>query len=128
MSTPRIDLRGQWFTKLFALRPVPTEDPRNNLGVMAWYCLCRCGNHVLARTGHLRKEYIRSCGCLRAESCEVTRQRNGRRVGKAKTGFHRNSMEVSEYVRSVIFEEEEYAEEALYRMALTEELKHLVRL
>lgn len=55
----RLDLTGQRFGKLTALRP--SEDIG---GRTAWLCRCECGREISARTHHLRSGHVTTCGCI----------------------------------------------------------------
>lgn len=57
-----IDLTGQRFGRL----TVVAECGRRN-GSVTWKCQCDCGNVTEARSNHLRRGLIRSCGCLNKE-------------------------------------------------------------
>lgn len=57
-SKPKIDLTGQRFGRLTALRYVIRDGKRNG-----WECICDCGNTVVVYTGHLRNGHTQSCGC-----------------------------------------------------------------
>jgi hypothetical protein len=59
---PRIDLSGERFGRLVALRVAGRPD-----GVSSWLCRCECGAEVEVKLGNLRSGNTRSCGCLRAE-------------------------------------------------------------
>lgn len=56
------DLTGQRFGKLTALCQ---GDRIRNL--IAWKCLCDCGNSKLVVSQHLTNHSVRSCGCLKTE-------------------------------------------------------------
>ena len=55
----KIDLTGQRFGRLTALRPT-----RRN-GRTAWECVCECGNVKVIDTGKLSSCHTVSCGCIR---------------------------------------------------------------
>lgn len=64
MDPRAIDIRGKWFGRLYALRPVGSSGGRGTV----WYCLCRCGGNKKAIAGLLRSGHIKSCGCMARES------------------------------------------------------------
>lgn len=37
-------------------------------GDFSWYCLCNCGNKIIAKSGHLRTGDTVSCGCFQSEN------------------------------------------------------------
>lgn len=55
----RNDLTGQRFGRLTAIEPIG----RYKNGEVIWKCLCDCGNEVEVRSGNLRSEHTKSCGC-----------------------------------------------------------------
>jgi len=73
-KTRAVDLSGQRFGRLIALRP--TEERKR--GVVVWECKCDCGNTVHISSVDLRSGGSRSCGCLRRE--------NARNVGRLRAG------------------------------------------
>ena len=55
---PKMDLTGQRFGRLTALRPA------EKIGIQtAWVCRCDCGKEVIVRTNSLRTGHTVSCGC-----------------------------------------------------------------
>lgn len=56
-----IDLTGNRYGRLVALRPAPTADRSRGL---RWMCQCDCGNVCEVLSYSLRKGITRSCGCL----------------------------------------------------------------
>lgn len=57
-SEQRLDLTGQRFGQLTALRPA------GKVGAMtAWLCRCDCGRETVVTIGHLRNGTTTSCGC-----------------------------------------------------------------
>ena len=64
---PRLDLTGQTFGKLTALREVEPVTTSQGRPVRAWLCRCSCGREVVVRHYNLTKGVTRSCGCLRSE-------------------------------------------------------------
>lgn len=58
-----VDLSGQRFGRLFALRPVG----RAATG-LRWYCLCSCGRSRVVVSIRLKSGKTRSCGCLQREA------------------------------------------------------------
>lgn len=67
-----IDLTGQRFGKLVALKKAPTESDRRT----RWICHCDCGNDYVTTSQALRKGYAKSCGCGRRK--DIAGQRFGR--------------------------------------------------
>ena len=61
-----IDLTGQRFGYLTAIRLVPREERTWSNKERAWVCVCDCGNEVVVRQRNLLSgRPTRSCGCLR---------------------------------------------------------------
>lgn len=57
--TPKLDLRGQLFGSLRAIRPGQKID-----GKPAWVCRCEaCGSEKVVKTRDLRRGAATSCGC-----------------------------------------------------------------
>ena len=54
----RLDLRGQQFRSLTAVRYVSTTA-----GVAMWLCRCACGKEIIASARNLRSGNTGSCGC-----------------------------------------------------------------
>ena len=61
-----IDLTGQRFGKLVAIRP--TE--KRTGGHVVWECHCDCGQTTMVAADNLRKGRTKSCGCARKELSE----------------------------------------------------------
>lgn len=59
----KIDLTGQPFGRLVVIR----EAGRDKGGHVLWLCRCECGNEIIVRGDHLRKEHTTSCGCYNRE-------------------------------------------------------------
>ncbi|MGC4387812.1 AP2 domain-containing protein, partial [Streptococcus suis] len=59
--TSKVDLAGQRFERLVAIKPVIKN------GRQAWLCQCDCGNTKIVRADHLQSGAVKSCGCLNAE-------------------------------------------------------------
>lgn len=64
----RIDIAGQTFSRLTVKRYV---------GSSKWECLCSCGVVKNVDSNNLRKEIVRSCGCLRLERVAVSNTTHG---------------------------------------------------
>lgn len=75
--TKRLDLTGQRFTRLTAMR---VSETRGSLGELKWECLCDCGETVNVTTAHLRSGHTKSCGCYHIS--KVTKH------GKARTSTY----------------------------------------
>lgn len=58
-----LDLRGEKFGRLTAIRPVG----RDKAGSILWECECECGGMVVVLVGDLRRGHTQSCGCLQRE-------------------------------------------------------------
>ncbi|MDO5432918.1 homing endonuclease associated repeat-containing protein [Eubacterium sp.] len=61
-----VDLTGQSFGRLKAIRPTEKRDKYN--GNVIWLCECRCGKMVEVAESRLITEEVRSCGCLAKET------------------------------------------------------------
>jgi len=81
LSPKRIDLAGQRFGRLVAIKPVYVEGKRG----VHWECDCDCGGKATIAISSLRQGLTRSCRCL---SSETTAARN-RSHGKSKTPLYR---------------------------------------
>lgn len=58
-----LDLAGMKFYRLMVVgRVLPSPD-----GAGWWNCICDCGNKKQARAADLKRGFIKSCGCWRAE-------------------------------------------------------------
>ena len=55
-----VDIAGQRFGKLIAVRPTSERQNRN----VVWECKCDCGNTKFAPANQLRAGIVKSCGCL----------------------------------------------------------------
>jgi hypothetical protein len=75
MPNKRIDIAGQKFGSLTALKPVGTDKK----GTIIWECLCDCGKHSLVRGTHLRFGQVTCCGG-KGRGC--VREREDNLVGK----------------------------------------------
>lgn len=60
-----IDLTGEKFDKLTVIRRADDLVLPSGKRVVAWSCLCDCGNEVVARGDYLRDGITRHCGCNR---------------------------------------------------------------
>lgn len=59
---PKIDLTGQRFGRLVALRDVGRGGSTGRL--VLWRCRCDCGSIIVTNSNYLRTKHIKSCGCL----------------------------------------------------------------
>ena len=57
-----VDIAGQRFGKLVAIRPTDKRDKWSNV---LWECQCDCGNIYYTPASGLRKGNTKSCGCSR---------------------------------------------------------------
>ena len=62
----RLDLTGQRFGRLVALKPAPDKNHRT-----MWKCICDCGNIKIIGLTNLRMGYTKSCGCYRSEQVRL---------------------------------------------------------
>ena len=61
-----IDITGQRFGRLTAVRLIPKEERTWSNKERAWLCKCDCGNEVVVRQRSLRgARMTQSCGCVR---------------------------------------------------------------
>lgn len=69
MSPQRVDLTGQTFGRLIAVRSLPSSGAGAKT---KWECACACGNTAEVRTSRLLSGQTQSCGC---RARDVARQR-----------------------------------------------------
>lgn len=62
MAGKRLDLSGQKFGKLVAIKPAPNAKNRTR-----WYCQCECGKEIIVDTADLKRGHTQSCGCYKAQ-------------------------------------------------------------
>ena len=81
MANRRLDLTGQRFGRLTAIRPT---DERQRVSVV-WECRCDCDPNkpVFVSSEHLRSGNKKSCGC--AKTVNLTGQRFGKLVAVRPT-------------------------------------------
>lgn len=61
-----IDITGQRFGRLTAIKLIPKEERTWSNKERAWLCKCDCGNETIVRQRSLRSARMtKSCGCLR---------------------------------------------------------------
>lgn len=61
-----IDITGQRFGRLTAIKLIPKEERTWSNKERAWLCKCDCGNEIIVRQRSLRSARMtKSCGCLR---------------------------------------------------------------
>jgi hypothetical protein len=66
MSPKQIDITGKVYGRLTVLYFVK--------GVKLWKCKCTCGRLCLVKSGHLRYNLKKSCGCLQPRHGHATRK------------------------------------------------------
>lgn len=72
-----VDITGQRFGKLTAVKPVYRVDSKSGKSKRMWLCKCDCGNKKVVLATNLTKGITRSCGCLRSPQYHY----EGRRFG-----------------------------------------------
>lgn len=60
----RLDISGQRFGRLVALRQGPSDQSPSRLHIK-WECICDCGTVTIARLNALRSGRAVSCGCIK---------------------------------------------------------------
>lgn len=63
----KVDIRGQRYGRLVAIRPVSGDGEDENGRLERWECLCDCGNTCIRQKSKLCMGITKSCGCLREE-------------------------------------------------------------
>jgi len=69
-----IDLTGVRFTRLLVLKRDFKGQTNKNV---KWLCICDCGEKKSCQAIHLRRESIKSCGCLQREQNDANRYTHG---------------------------------------------------
>lgn len=59
-SNKVVDMTG----KRTGMLVVERQDGHDNFGQAIWLCRCDCGNLTRVRGGALRKNAVKSCGCI----------------------------------------------------------------
>lgn len=70
-KTRRMDIAGQRFGSLTALRETEPAISRSGVSIPRWLCRCDCGREVVVRRNNLTGRVTRSCGCLRAKKARL---------------------------------------------------------
>lgn len=68
-----VNLAGQRFGRLIAIKRVPNEKPGN----ATWECQCDCGNKTISSTSHLKGSHTKSCGCLQSDNAKIVNRVHG---------------------------------------------------
>jgi hypothetical protein len=74
----RVDLTGQEFGRLRALRPTGRSKGKR----VIWLCACACGAQAMVQTDRLKGGATRSCGCLRANLARSRFRTHGHAIGR----------------------------------------------
>lgn len=74
---PALDLTGQRFGKLIAIRRLPNQGRRT-----MWECKCDCGKITQVRTENLRSGHTTSCGCKAREPSKRLIDLTGQKFGE----------------------------------------------
>jgi hypothetical protein len=79
-----IDIAGQKFGRLTALRPVGRQKQKHYGSTIIWLCHCDCGRFYTIITSRLKQGQVQSCGCLMREkvSQRQFKNRQAQRFGK----------------------------------------------
>lgn len=76
----KLDLRGQKFSRLKVIDYADDHKTKSGRLLTMYECLCDCGNRVVQYSSALRKEAVKSCGCLNQESrAKIGRANKGRK-------------------------------------------------
>ena len=67
----KINIIGQKFGRLIVI-----EQSNNLHNRIAWLCKCNCGNYKVVTSSDLKKNKVKSCGCLRKETTSKTSLKN----------------------------------------------------
>lgn len=74
--SPAINLVGHKYGKLMVLRRGPNDKKK-----VQWWCLCECGNTALKKGDSLKRDVVKSCGCLelanRLKNCSKRKIKHG---------------------------------------------------
>lgn len=60
-----IDLTGQKFGKLTAMKRVENKQYKSGQSHIQYLCKCECGNEMVVLANNLKTGHTKSCGCLR---------------------------------------------------------------
>ena len=63
-----IDLTGKVFGRLTVIERAGSDKHKN----ATWKCRCDCNKEVIVRSDYLRKNEVKSCGCLKKEGLHHT--------------------------------------------------------
>lgn len=67
-----VDVTGQKFHRLTAVAPIGS----NKFGRVEWRFACDCGGETIAVVSEVKRDKIKSCGCLKSENAKI----NGRKT------------------------------------------------
>lgn len=84
MGRPALDLTGQRFGRLVAVKCVGSNKYRNKL----WLCKCDCGGEKITTASILKRGGARSCGCISAELWETNHLNQHTTHGGSKTRLY----------------------------------------
>lgn len=84
-----LDLTGQRFGRLVAVRRAPNHTQPSGRTYTAWEVVCDCGGRKAVMTINLRAGITASCGCYQTEVRVAQGLRNRRAVASYNTMHHR---------------------------------------
>lgn len=83
MGRPRIDLTGQRFGMLVAVKPVEEQDKKTNV---LWVCQCDCGKLDVVSVYRLRQGTKTDCGCVGKAQREAEKKQSARPEKRKRHG------------------------------------------
>lgn len=84
MPYPPLDLTGQRFGRLVAVKCVGSDKYKNKL----WLCKCDCGGEKITTATVLKRGTTRSCGCIASELWAVNHLSQHTTHGYSKTRLY----------------------------------------
>ena len=80
-----MDLTGQVFGRLTAIKRVDVGVSKDGRKVTKWFCSCSCGSTTEVCTSSLRQSETKSCGCLQKEVVSAMSRKLGMSTTRAYT-------------------------------------------
>ena len=84
-----IDLTGQKFNRLTVEQYAGYRITKSGNRHVQWLCKCDCGNNKIVTSKDLKRNAVKSCGCLKKETClkmrEIAMNNRKKNISKSNT-------------------------------------------